>query len=231
MSGGPCNRSGRTTSRPTSDRTARSTSRAVVRDAGRGRSLDGHLPQGQRAQDRRSVGRLVGHVLQRMHEWLRVPGCRAHDLGGDGPGRPGDHPGDSRPLPRREAQPWNEVECGDHYARSMASYAVFLAACGYEYHGPKGYLAFARGFNPTISARLSRRQKAGARSPSTGPIKSQTASIALRWGRLKLKRLRWRLKEGFRPTQVAAQLAGKPVSDVNLAGEPPGVDCRNRVSG
>lgn len=39
--------------------------------------------------------------------------------------------------------PWNEVECGDHYARSMASYGVFLAACGYEHHGPKGHLGFA----------------------------------------------------------------------------------------
>ena len=39
--------------------------------------------------------------------------------------------------------PWNEVECGDHYARSMASYGVYLAACGYEYHGPKGHLGFA----------------------------------------------------------------------------------------
>ena len=38
--------------------------------------------------------------------------------------------------------PWNEVECGDHYARAMASYGVFLAACGYEYHGPARRLAF-----------------------------------------------------------------------------------------
>ena len=69
-----------------------------------------------------------------------------------------------------QRNPWNEVECGDHYARSMASYAVFLAACGYEYHGPKGYLAFAPRIQPDDFRALSRRQKAGARSPSTGPI-------------------------------------------------------------
>ena len=44
--------------------------------------------------------------------------------------------------------PYNEVECGDHYARSMASYGVFLSACGFEYHGPKGQIGIAPKLSP-----------------------------------------------------------------------------------
>ncbi len=39
--------------------------------------------------------------------------------------------------------PFNEIECSDHYARAMASYGAFITACGFEYHGPKGYMRFA----------------------------------------------------------------------------------------
>lgn len=44
--------------------------------------------------------------------------------------------------------PFNEIECSDHYARAMASYGTFISACGYEYHGPKGYMGFDPKLNP-----------------------------------------------------------------------------------
>jgi uncharacterized protein (DUF608 family) len=40
--------------------------------------------------------------------------------------------------------PWNEIECGSNYARSMASYALLLAFSGFKYDVPRGLI----GFNP-----------------------------------------------------------------------------------
>jgi len=36
--------------------------------------------------------------------------------------------------------PWDEVECGHHYARSLASYALLGALAGFHYHGPRARL-------------------------------------------------------------------------------------------
>lgn len=47
--------------------------------------------------------------------------------------------------------PFNEIECSDHYARAMASYGAYLAICGFEYDGPKGHMAFSPRLRPEKS--------------------------------------------------------------------------------
>ena len=39
--------------------------------------------------------------------------------------------------------PWNEIECGNHYARSLASWALLLGASGAQWDAPTGILSFA----------------------------------------------------------------------------------------
>ena len=38
--------------------------------------------------------------------------------------------------------PWNEIECGDHYVRPMAAWWMLEAAGGRAYHAAHGLLAF-----------------------------------------------------------------------------------------
>ena len=105
--------------------------------------------------------------------------------------------------------PWNEVECGDHYARSMASYGVFLAACGFEYHGPRGRLGFAPRLGPddfraAFTAAEGWGTIAQRRSGAT-----QRQSIVVRWGKLKLRSLIFAV--AAKPTQVTVTAGARPL--------------------
>jgi non-lysosomal glucosylceramidase len=84
--------------------------------------------------------------------------------------------------------PYNEIECSDHYARAMASYGTFISACGFTYHGPKGHLGFA----PKISAKDFRAPFTAAEGWGTIDINyrdSMKAYIKLAYGQLRLKTL------------------------------------------
>jgi hypothetical protein len=86
--------------------------------------------------------------------------------------------------------PYNEIECSDHYARANASYSVFLAACGFDYDGPAGKIGFA----PKIQAEDFRAPFTAAEG--WGTFRQQrdkngkwSAAIELTHGRLLLRQL------------------------------------------
>lgn len=39
--------------------------------------------------------------------------------------------------------PYNEIECSDHYGRAMASYGAFVSMCGFQVDGPNHKMSFA----------------------------------------------------------------------------------------
>ena len=105
--------------------------------------------------------------------------------------------------------PWNEVECGDHYARSMASYGVFLAACGFEYNGPQARIGFAPRLTPeNFKAPFTVAEGWGTysqRSEGGG----QRSEIAVKWGQLKIRTLTLAVPKA--PVSVAVKMGDKAV--------------------
>lgn len=93
----------------------------------------------------------------------------------------------------KKHNPWNEIECGDHYARAMASYGVLRAIQDYWYDGPEGVM----GFSPRLMAddfigfftsaegwgNISQKRDGGV----------QTNSVEVKYGRLSLNRLQTKL--------------------------------------
>jgi len=82
--------------------------------------------------------------------------------------------------------PYNEIECSDHYARSMASYGVFLAVCGFEYHGPKGYLSFAPRMTPEYFRAAFTTAQGWGTYEQKRHLNRQNCRIHLKWGQLRL---------------------------------------------
>jgi non-lysosomal glucosylceramidase len=83
--------------------------------------------------------------------------------------------------------PWNEIECGDHYSRAMASYGSFVSMCGFECHGPKQHVGFAPRIGEThFSAAFVTAEGWGT---FTQQIADSTlhASLEVKWGSVPLR--------------------------------------------
>lgn len=89
----------------------------------------------------------------------------------------------------RKQNPFNEVECGEHYSRAMAAWGCLLAACGFQYDGPRGVL----GFSPRMQREDFRAFFSGARGWGSLTQKEadgrRTCRVELAWGDLQLTEL------------------------------------------
>jgi hypothetical protein len=98
--------------------------------------------------------------------------------------------------------PYNEIECGDHYSRAMAAFGVYLAVCGFEYHGPKGII----GFDPKISPEDFTSAFITAEGWGTFSQKRESGkqenTLVLEYGRLNLNQFKIQLEKGEMVSQV-----------------------------
>jgi len=105
--------------------------------------------------------------------------------------------------------PFNEIECGDHYARALASWTMITGLSGFSYHGPKRRLGFAPRLTPE-----------GFRSPFTaaagwGTLEQERSEggqrnqVGVAWGEVRTETVELEVPEGIQVTRAAAALDGE----------------------
>lgn len=102
--------------------------------------------------------------------------------------------------------PWCEVEWGVHYSRSMASYGHFVAACGFEYHGPKGTMAFAPKITPEDFKAPFTTAEGWGTFEQTRTDGDQAETITVKHGSLRLESLAFELPPGRMVEAVEVEL-------------------------
>ena len=116
---------------------------------------------------------------------------------------------DGVPRPPIGRNPWNEIECGGHYARALSSWSLLLALSGWEYDGPRQTLQLGPRLTPENFKGfwcgpegwgLLTQQADGAR---------QKVNLEVKSGRLPLTTLGLALIGNLRPAKATVTLAGK----------------------
>lgn len=104
--------------------------------------------------------------------------------------------------------PWNEIECGNHYARAMSSYALLLALSGFFYSAPRRLLRFTPRVYPEDFACFFSVDSGWGMVRQTFGAGYKRAEVQVHRGQLTLREVHL----GFEVRQPLVHLAGQPVS-------------------
>jgi len=111
---------------------------------------------------------------------------------------------DGVPRPPFKRNPWNEIECGEHYARAMSSWALLLAAQGYWYHGPQGILQLTPRISPEHHRSLFTTAQGYGTFAQERRRQEQTDRLLLHAGTLELRQLVLEAPSGWGRVTVTA---------------------------
>ena len=102
----------------------------------------------------------------------------------------------------RKQNPWNDIECGDHYVRAMASWALLDAASGYQYDAGAAEIGFAPAIGPEeFVAPFFARDGWGSFAQRVTE-KGQEESLSLAYGSLEIERLLFRVQGSVETGEV-----------------------------
>ena len=111
--------------------------------------------------------------------------------------------------------PWDEIECGHHYARAMSSWGLILALSGFSYSGPEATMGFApKVYADDFRIFWSTGSGWGNYSQKSAGGKSQSAEVEIVQGGLSLREFRLALPDSVKaksPASIKAEAAGKAV--------------------
>ena len=97
--------------------------------------------------------------------------------------------------------PWDEPECGHHYARAMSAWSSVIAFTGFDYHGPEKAIASGAEIQgPGVHDRFIRPASAGDRFPSIAAQVAVESNLPSPKARLPLRSIRLDQKAGPTPS-------------------------------
>ena len=110
--------------------------------------------------------------------------------------------------------PYNQILCGDHYARAMSSWGCLIAASGYIYDSPEGRIGFMPKISPdNFNAFFTASQGWGNLLQKREKGK-QINTIKVKWGELSVRRLVFELPEKIDLKKTTLTVAGNPLQSV-----------------
>ncbi|HEX6890473.1 MAG TPA: GH116 family glycosyl-hydrolase [Chryseolinea sp.] len=98
--------------------------------------------------------------------------------------------------------PFNEVECSDHYARAMASYGTFISASGFTCHGPRGEIGFAPKLNKSDFKSAFTAAGCWGSYAQKKTAKQQEHHLTVKFGDLSLRKVKLEKAERVRAAEV-----------------------------